>query len=154
MKLQREKIENLETTVNSQDIVIVNQTEKLKEHDNMFVEISKQSKEQIKIDFSTCDNKILTRPIKSENYISEENPSYVPQLIIQQPSRDRNIASDHHRDEHNVVKLQMLSTKRKLPSGKEDQASECKRKRVSKFDESELSIIRCGGLAAIANKKK
>ena len=48
MKLQREKIVELEKTVNSQETLIVSQGEKLKEHDNMFTEISKQSKEQIK----------------------------------------------------------------------------------------------------------
>ena len=154
MKLQREKIEGLEKTINSQDILIVSQDEKLKEHDNMFVEISKQPKEQIQIDLSTCDNKMLTRPIKCENYNSKQNSSYIPQFIIEPPSRDKNNIRDQHRDEENVVKLQTISTKRKLPGTKEDQTTDCKRKRISKFEESELSIIRCGALAAIANKKK
>ena len=137
MKLQREKIVELEKTVNSQETLIVSQGEKLKEHDNMFTEISKQSKEHIKIDLSTRE-KEMTRPINYENYSEKTTSSYVPQYLLQSPSRAPTVKS----------------TKRRLPNSTEDQSSECKRKRISKFEDGDLSIIRCGALAAIANKKK
>ena len=138
MKSQREKIVELEKTVNSQETLIVSQGEKLKEHDNMFTEISKQSKEHIKIDLSTREKEIMTRPINYENYSEKTTSSYVPQFLLQSPSRAPT----------------MKSTKRRLPNSTEDQSSECKRKRISKFEDGDLSIIRCGALAAIANKKK
>ena len=138
MKLQREKIVELEKTVNSQETLIVSQGEKLKEHDNMFTEISKQSKEHIKIDLSTREKEIMTRPINYENYSEKTTSSYVPQFLLQSPSRAPTVKS----------------TKRRLPNSTEDQSSECKRKRISKFEDGDLSIIRCGALAAIANKKK
>ena len=138
MKLQREKIVELEKTVNSQETLIVSQGEKLKEHDNMFTEISKQSKEHIKIDLSTREKEIMTRPINYENYGEKTTSSYVPQFLLQSPSRAPTVKS----------------TKRRLPNSTEDQSSECKRKRISKFEDGDLSIIRCGALAAIANKKK
>ena len=138
MKSQREKIVELEKTVNSQETLIVSQGEKLKEHDNMFTEISKQSKEHIKIDLSTREKEIMTRPINYENYSEKTTSSYVPQFLLQSPSRAPTVKS----------------TKRRLPNSTEDQSSECKRKRTSKFEDGDLSIIRCGALAAIANKKK
>lgn len=138
MKSQREKIVELEKTVNSQETLIVSQGEKLKEHDNMFTEISKQSKEHIKIDLSTREKEIMTRPINYENYSEKTTSSYVPQFLLQSPSRAPT----------------MKSTKRRLPNSTEDQSSECKRTRTSKFEDGDLSIIRCGALAAIANKKK
>ena len=138
MKLQREKIVELEKTVNSQETLIVSQGEKLKEHDNMFTEISKQSKEHIKIDLSTREKEIMTRPITYENYSEKTTSSYVPQFLLQSPSRAPTVKS----------------TKRRLPNSTEDQSSECKRKRISKFEDGDLSIIRCGALTAIANKKK
>ena len=138
MKLQREKIVELEKTVNSQETLIVSQGEKLKEHDNMFTEISKQSKEHIKIDLSTREKEIMTRPINYENYSEKTTSSYVPQFLLQSPSRAPTVKS----------------TKRRLPNSTEDQSSECKRKRISKFEDGDLSIIRCGALTAIANKKK
>merc|ERR1719167_2037700 len=118
MKLQREKIVELEKTVNSQETLIVSQGEKLKEHDNMFTEISKQSKEHIKIDLSTREKEIMTRPINYENYSEKTTSSYVPQFLLQSPSRAPTAKS----------------TKRRLPNSSEDQSSECKRKRTSKFE--------------------
>ena len=154
MKLQREKIDELEKTVNSQETLIVSQGEKLKEHDNMFTEISKQSKEHIKIDLPTREKETMTGPINNENYHSEKTTSsYVPQFLLQPPSRAPTVIKCKDKDEYGL-KSQGQSTKRRLPNNTEDQSSECKRKRTSKFEDSDLSIIRCGALAAIANKKK
>ena len=155
MKLQREKIVELEKTVNSQETLIVSQGEKLKEHDNMFTEISKQSKEHIKIDLSTCEKEVLTQPINYENYHSEKTTSsYVPQFLLQSPSRAPTVIKCKDKDEYGSIKSQVQSSKRRLPNSTGDQSSECKRKRSSKFEDSDLSIIRCGALAAFANKKK
>ena len=154
MKLQREKIDELEKIVNSQETLIVSQGEKLKEHDNMFTEISKQTKEHIKIDLSTREKEVMTRPINYKNYHSEKTTSsYVPQFLLQPPSRAPTVIKCKDKDEYGL-KSQGQSTKRRLPNNTEDQSSECKRKRTSKFEDSDLSIIRCGALAAIANKKK
>ena len=154
MKLQREKIEGLEKTVNSQETLIVNQSEKLKEHDNMLTEISKQSKEQIKIDIATCKKEIMTGPTNFDNHHSSKTSKYVPQFILQPPSRGPGVSDHNDKDEYTLIKSQVQPTKRKLPNVKEDQSTECKRKRISKFEDSDLSIIKCGALAAIANKKK
>ena len=154
MNTQREKIEGLEKVVNSQETLIVNQTEKLKEHDNLFIELSKQSKEQIKIDVSSYEDKIMNRPIKCKNFRSEKSSTYVPQFILQPPAIDPLVAGHQKKDECKEINSQVQSTKRKLPISNNDLSTECKRKRISEFEESDLSIIRCGALAAIANKKK
>ena len=143
MNTQREKIEGLEKVVNSQETLIVNQTEKLKEHDNLVVELSKQSKEQIKIDVSSYDDKIMNRPIKCKNFRSEKSATYVPQFILQPPSIDPLVAGHQKRDECKEINSQVQSTKRKLPISNNDLSTECKRKRISEFEESDLSIIRC-----------
>ena len=155
MKVQREKIVELEKTVNSQETLIVSQGEKLKEHDNMFTEISKQSKEHIKIDLATREKEIMTRPINYENYHSEKTTSsYVPQFLVQPPSRAPTAIKCNVKDEYGIIESQVQSTKRRLPNSTENRSSECKRKRTSKFEDGDLSIIRCGALAAMANKKK
>ena len=155
MKLQREKIVELEKTVNSQETLIVSQGEKLKEHDNMFTEISKQSKEHIKIDLPSREKEIMTRPINYENCHSEKTTlSYAPQFLLQPPSRAPTVIECNDKDEYGLIKSQVQSNKRRIPNSTEDRSSECKRKRTSKFEDGDLSIIRCGALAAIANKKK
>ena len=155
MKLQREKIVDLEKIVSSQETLIVSEGEKLKEHDNMFTEISKQSKEHIKIDLPTREKETMTGPIDYENYHSEKTTSsYVPQFLLQSPSRAPTVIKCKDKDEYGSIKSQVQSSKRRLPNSTGDQSSECKRKRTSKFEDSDLSIIRCGALAAFANKKK
>ena len=121
----------------------------------MFTEISKQSKEHIKIDLPSREKEIMTRPINYENCHSEKTTlSYVPQFLLQPPSRAPNVIECNDKDEYGLIKSQVLSNKRRMPNSTEDRSSECKRKRTSKLEDGDLSIIRCGALAAIANKKK
>ena len=92
MTSQREKIENLEKLVTSQETIIVNQTEKLKEHDTLLAEMSKLPKDQGKLNVLACDDEraVLKRTTKCyEKSKSEANAAYMPQLVIQPPNAKR-----------------------------------------------------------------
>ena len=153
MALQRDKIEGLEKVINNQETLIVNQTEKLKEHDNLFAGISKIPKEQTNIDLLTSKEKELKKAPKCEKIPDELNSSYAPQYILQPPLIDKSISKCKNikgEPSNSVTNYK----KRKMQDCGVDRANvECKRTR-SNLEESELSILRCGALAAIANKKK
>lgn len=155
MALQRDKIEGLEKVINNQETLIVNQTEKLKEHDNLFAGISKIPKEQTKIGLLSCKEKELKKTTKYETLPGEPNVSYIPQYILQPPLIDKSITKYKNvNHEGDAAKSVTKYKKRKLQDCVEDQTNlECKRTR-SNLEESELSILRCGALAAIANKNK
>ena len=155
MALQRDKIEGLEKVINNQETLIVNQTEKLKEHDNLFAGISKIPKEQTKIELLSCTEKELKKTTKCEKLPGEQNPSYIPQYILNPPLIDNSITMCKNTENKGESPKSLTKyKKRKLQDSIDDQTNvECKRTR-NNFEESELSIIRCGALAAIANKKK
>ena len=161
MSSQREKIEGLEKLVTSQETLIVNQTEKLKEHDTLFAEISKRPKDQRKINVLTCTDKIgLERSTKCYDKLKAEGTSsYIPQLIIQQPPNDKVVSGICKNIEvggDETMKHQLKCFKRKAQGYIEDQSSiVCKRTRSNNSeDDIDSSILRCGALAAIVNKKK
>ena len=157
MTSQREKIESLEKLVASQETLIVNQTEKLKEHDTLFGEISKLPKDQGKLNLLACDDEraVLKRTTKCyDKSKSEANATYVPQLVIQPPN-DKRLTGGKPKDaDQNIVKMQYKCSKRKAQNQTDHGSSAlCKRVRCED-DDIDLSIIKCGALAAAANKKK
>ena len=156
MTSQREKIENLEKLVTSQETIIVNQTEKLKEHDTLFAEISKLPKDQGKLNVLACDDErtVLKRTTKCyEKSKSEANATYMPQLVIQPPNTKRLTGGKLRNTDQDLVKIHNKCSKRKAQNQTDENSSAlCKRVRCE--DDINLSIIKCGALAAAANKKK
>ena len=155
MALQRDKIDGLEKIISNQETLIVNQTEKLKEHDTLFAGLSKIPTEKRQIDLHSCKDKDLTEATKCETLPIEQSSSYIPQYILQPPLIDKSITiCNNIKSESEIPKSEIKSNKRKLQNYVEKETNlACKRTRRN-FEESELSILRCGALAAIANKKK
>ena len=150
MSVQKGKIAGLEKIVSSQEAIIVNQTEKLKEHDTLFAELSKLPKEQGKLDILPCSEKSIIKNAYCGSLVNECS-KYIPQFIIQPPtnsSEAKNINSLTLEKKHLSKCL-----KRKIQNHTDEHFSEPQRKRTKDLDNADLAILECGALAAIANKK-
>ena len=157
MTSQREKIGSLEKLVASQETTIVNQTEKLKEHDTLFAEISKLPKDQGKLNLLACDDEraVLKRTTKCyDKSKSEANATYMPQLVIQPPNDKRLAGGKLKNTDQDLVKMHNKCSKRKTQNQTDDRSSASCKRVHSEDDNINLSIIKCGALAAAANKKK
>lgn len=157
MILQNEKVAALEKLVSCHETAIGNQTEKLKEHDTLFGEISKLPKDQGKIEFLTCNDNAILKKSKREKLVTVQNSVHAPQFILQQPMGDRKslYCTNTNIEDKDTPKTLVKCTKRKLQDYKSGPSSaKCKRTRSNNIEDTDLSILKCGALAAIANKKK
>ena len=71
MSVQKGKIAGLEKIVSSQEAIIVNPTEKWKEHDTLFAELSKLPKEQGKLDILPCSEQSIIKNAYCESLVTE-----------------------------------------------------------------------------------
>ena len=150
MSVQKGKIAGLEKIVSSQETIIINQAEKLKEHDTLFAELSKLPIEKGKLDILPCSEKSIIKNAYCESLVNECS-KYIPQFIIQPPtssSEAKNINSLTSEKKH-VSKC----SKRKIQNQTDEHFYEPQRKRTKDLDNADLAILECGALAAIANKK-
>ena len=121
--------------------MIVNQTEKLKEHDNLFAELSKRPKDQQKMNVLTCNKNLVELSTKCfGNLNQEENSSYLPQLIIQPPTEVEKLSECCKSiEDKETLKTPLKSTKRKIQGYLEDHPNNaCKRTRSTNPDEKRI----------------
>ena len=138
MSVQKGKIAGLEKIVSSQETIIVNQTEKLKEHDTLFAELSKLPKEQGKLDILPCSDKSIIKNAYCESLVNECS-KYIPQFIIQPPTN----TSDLKNINSLTVEKKQVSkcSKRKIQSHTDEHYSEPQRKRTKDLDDDDLPSI-------------
>lgn len=137
MSVQKGKIAGLEKIVSSQETIIVNQTEKLKEHDTLFAELSKLPKEQGKLDILPCSDKSIIKNAYCESLVNECS-KYIPQFIIQPPTNTSDVKNINSLT---VEKKQVSKcSKRKIQSHTDEHYSEPQRKRTKDL-EADLAIL-------------
>ena len=137
MSVQKGKIAGLEKIVSSQETIIVNQTEKLKEHDTLFAELSKLPKEQGKLDILPCSDQSIIKNAYSESLVNVTS-KYIPQFIIQPPTNSSDVKNINSLT---VEKKQVSKcSKRKIQSHTDEHYSEPQRKRTKDL-EADLAIL-------------